>query len=89
MNLNEWWNEYGFAMTPLPGDDYESHARRVAMAAAEMMMGNIKRHLLAEASEWSGDAGYTVFWALCSAADRIGIELSENECHMAMRQATT
>lgn len=88
MNFNEWWDNCGSAMTPQPCDDYQSHARRVAMAASDMMRDNIKRHMLAEAAEWTGDAKYSAFWALCSAAEKMGIELSEDECHMAMRQAT-
>lgn len=33
MTFDEWWHEIGSGIYPLPNDDYETHARRVALAA--------------------------------------------------------
>lgn len=30
MNFADWWNEIGSGITPVDGDDYEEHARKVA-----------------------------------------------------------
>lgn len=33
IDFNEWWHEIGGGITPLPHEDQEEHARRVAFRA--------------------------------------------------------
>lgn len=33
MNFDEWWSKIGSGIRPLPGEDQEEHAKRVARSA--------------------------------------------------------
>ena len=47
----------------------------------------IKKALLHEAAQWSGDHKTSVWSALCSTAKNMGISLTKDECYQAMKRS--